>query len=963
VSCPHGADPVSCAACHSAETGVPSSLDAGVASTMVRALPESEPRTEEVVAPEVPAEGGRIGRFVVVEAIGQGGMGVVLKAYDPALDRRVAVKLLRPGRGGSRDSGGTARLAREAQAMARLAHPNVVPVYDVGRYGESLFVAMEYVTGTTLHRWLAERPRGWREVLGVLLQAGRGLEAAHAAGIVHRDFKPANVLVGEDGRARVTDFGLARSSRDDAAEPTPAAPGVSLDTPITLAGAVMGTPGYMAPEQYVGRPSTPATDQYAFCITLYEALYGQRPFEGTDLPTLTQLTQAGQVPPPPRGTPVPAWLHALIVQGLAPDPVKRHPTMTALLARLEADPSERRRRRLRGAAAVVLALGVAGALWAWPMVRASSCHRDTERLAAVWGSDTRARVERAFLGQPSSWDFVRSALDGFALAWTAERHQACDDTLRTRQRTERQLALRLACLDSRRVELQTLVAGLERERTDVAGQAVLAVTRLTPVSRCGNLEALEHRSTLDDAARTRVEAIEQQLAEGRVLVALADFAQARPVLVRAVEQARALGDEPTLALAVFELGALEREENLFSAARVALEEAVRTALASRDDRTALHALALLASVVGWRLDEPRVALALVTVGRGLVPRVKDPLLEALLFEGEGDARWRMSDNAGSLAAYQRAQPLFEQVQGPNGLDVARMHSSIGWLLMERGALTQAREAYERSKRSREALLGADHPALAQTWNELAQLATELDDREGAVTANRRALELRRRTRGINDQAPVRVSINLARALVAAGHLVEAEELVTKASTALDLTQALNLTRIERARSELLFARGDLAGALAAGRRALAAGYDEPLARADIEAWVGRVLAAKRDDEEARAMLTKAAERYAQLAAGSTTHAQVLLDLATVLERVAPKDVARAAAQRALEAALAREGNQRLKARASLLAARAREAAGDVAGAREAATAAVGFAVDDDVAAVRAEAERLLATQR
>jgi serine/threonine protein kinase len=929
---------------------------------MVRAL-SGEPTQAETVEPALPGPGTHVGRFLVVEAIGQGGMGVVFKAYDPALDRRVAVKLLRPGRGGSLDSGGAARLAREAQAMAQLAHPNVVPVYDVGRFGDALFVAMEFVSGATLHHWLAEKPRPWQAVLAVCLQAGRGLEAAHAAGLVHRDFKPANVLVGEDGRARVTDFGLARSSREEPRAAPPVTPALSLDTPLTQAGAVMGTPGYMAPEQYVGRASTPATDQYAFCVTLYEALYGRRPFEGADLPTLTRLTHAGQVPPAPKGSPVPAWLHALVVQGLAPVPEQRHPSMTVLLARLEADPSKRRQQWLRSAAAATLAVGAASAVWVWPTVRASSCHRETNELATVW-SRSRQGVEQAFLrsGQafaPSAWNSVRTSLDGFSEAWARERHQACEDTLRRGEQSPRQLALRLACLDRRRVELTTLVHQFETASPDVVAQAATAVTRLTPVARCSNVGALEKRAELSARGAAAADVIEQQLAEGRVMIALGDFARARPLITEATASARTLDDEATTALALLELGVLEREENHFPAARAALEEAVRRGLASGDERTALHAIALLASVTGWRLDEPRVGLAWVVMGRGLVARVDDPMLAALLDEGEGDARWRLGDPA-SLDAYRRALALFERAQGPEGVDVARMHSSIGWLLMERGALTEARDAFERSRRTREALLGADHPALGSTWNELAELARRLDDREGAVEASRRALQLRQATRGIDEQVPARASVNLARALLVAGRLDEAEEHLNVGVAVLDRSRPLNRAALERTTSELLFQRGDLAGAAAAARRALEGGYDEPTYIAELEGWLGHILAAAGDARGARVVLSRGVETYERLSPGSTESGLLAFDLARVVEQLEPPAAARPVAERALEKAVGLEGNARLKARAALLAARVRRAAGAADEAMDAARLAVSFASVANLPEVRAEAEALLA---
>src|SRR3954469_19947733 len=209
--------------------------------------------------------------------LGRGGMGVVLSAYDPLLDRRVALKLLRPGAfPGVSEQEGRARLQREAQAMARLAHPNVVAVHDVGTVGEQLFIAMEYVDGQTLTAWRSSAERDWRAIVLMYLGAGSGLQAAHAAGMVHRDFKPDNVLIGSDGRPRVGDFGLVSVTRASEGAAT-------TEAGTTRHGAIMGTPGYMSPEQVRGEPSDAQSDQFSFCVALYEALYGQRPFAAEDL--------------------------------------------------------------------------------------------------------------------------------------------------------------------------------------------------------------------------------------------------------------------------------------------------------------------------------------------------------------------------------------------------------------------------------------------------------------------------------------------------------------------------------------------------------------------------------------------------------------------------------------------------------------------------------------------------------
>jgi hypothetical protein len=302
--------------------------------------------------PALLPRGTRVGRYEVEYLIGTGGLGVVYAAIDPELGRHVALKLLkvdpRPG-----ESGGQDRLLREARALARLSHPNVVAVYDVGAWSDRVFVAMEMITGRDLRGWLLVTPRRPPAVVDVFLAAGRGLAAAHAAGLVHRDFKPDNVLVGGDGRVCVTDFGLARALEEARADED---------------GAIVGTPAYMAPEQHLGRSADARSDQFGFCASLHEALYGERPFAGVDLDELSAEIIAGRVQPPPRGAHVPATLARIVVRGLSSDPAARWPSMEALLAALGRD---RRKlwRRLAAVAAALLAV-VVTALAADAIVRA-----------------------------------------------------------------------------------------------------------------------------------------------------------------------------------------------------------------------------------------------------------------------------------------------------------------------------------------------------------------------------------------------------------------------------------------------------------------------------------------------------------------------------------------------------------------------------------------------------------------
>ena len=310
--------------------------------------------------------GTQVGRYVVGERVGAGAMGTVYAAHDPDLDRQVALKVMR-----RRSSGEElrARLLREGQAMARLTHPGVITVYDVGTLDDQLFVAMELVTGGTLRDWLARRPRDWREVLDVLRRAGAGLACAHASGLVHRDFKPDNVLVGDDGRVRVTDFGLARATRDESSDVAPLdAAGDPLEATLTRTGALVGTPAYMAPEQLRGEAVDARADIFSFCVALYEALYGDRPFDGSTLVALRDAIERGAVRPAPRGSRVPRGLRRALVVGLRAEPGDRYASMDALLRALDdAIPRSRTRTAL---VAVAAAASVAAAAW-WYAPRAA----------------------------------------------------------------------------------------------------------------------------------------------------------------------------------------------------------------------------------------------------------------------------------------------------------------------------------------------------------------------------------------------------------------------------------------------------------------------------------------------------------------------------------------------------------------------------------------------------------------
>ncbi|MCA9663776.1 MAG: serine/threonine protein kinase, partial [Myxococcales bacterium] len=393
--------------------------------------------------------GARIGRFRILRQLGEGGMGLIFAARDAELNREVALKILRPR---ERDGAlSRARMVREAQALARLSHANVVTVYEVGEHEGHVFIAMELVHGRTLAGWLNVKRPGWRAIVAVFAAAGRGLAAAHRAGIIHRDFKPTNVIVGRDGRVTVIDFGIA------------IAPGRADTGPLTLAGTISGTPSYMAPEQVAGAPVDPRADQYAFATSLYEALVGERPYKGSSLEDRLRELLTEPQPTFPKGTRLPKWLQRAVLRGLAQDPDHRFPAMDEFIAALERDP--RRPRRFALFAGAAIALAAAGYAVAYQQVAPDSrCDAVDAELADAWDGARAAAVEAALQATDVGFaddTFARLAplLDGYRDRWIDARRGACVANLAGELPTDL-YGLEVACLDQQRRSFAALTSTL-----------------------------------------------------------------------------------------------------------------------------------------------------------------------------------------------------------------------------------------------------------------------------------------------------------------------------------------------------------------------------------------------------------------------------------------------------------------------------------------------------------------------
>lgn len=425
----------------------------------------------------------RIGRFSVLERLGQGGMSIVYAAYDNELDRKVALKLLRTEGVSKHQAPG--RLRREAQAIARLSHPNVIPVYEVGEHDGQVFLAMEFVRGVTLRSWLGGRPRTWSEVSEVLLQAARGLAAAHRAGIVHRDFKPDNAMVDEDGRVRVLDFGVAALGYDESCETV--VDSKPLDAKLTLDGALVGTPIYMAPECLAREPASPSSDQFSFSAVCFEALSGRRHRSGD---TVAQLEASGRTGASfSSDVAAPARVRTAILRGLEKSPGDRHPDMDALISALQ---PRHRRRWLVPVVGITAAAGVA----AWGIASdADGCRTGEKALQGIWSAPVRSRVHDTLVATTPSvslreWDAATEALDNYAHRWGAAHATSCET-----ESPDSEAALEQAlCFEWLLGDFEAVVTTLGQGPP--LSQVPMSVSRLDDPSACTNAQGLADLSEL-----------------------------------------------------------------------------------------------------------------------------------------------------------------------------------------------------------------------------------------------------------------------------------------------------------------------------------------------------------------------------------------------------------------------------------------------------------------------------------
>jgi len=703
--------------------------------------------------------GETVGRYIVLSLIGTGGMGIVYAAYDPELDRKVALKLLRIK---ERGSGGAtvekrARLLREAKAMARLSHPNVIVVYDVGTIDDQVFIAMELVDGATATRWRAAKPRTWKEVLEVFTAAGQALAAAHEAGLVHRDFKPDNVMVGRDGKVRVMDFGLARyierGSDDaiparlpDAGPPSPTTP--APEVRLTHEGMVVGTPAYMPPEQYLGK-SDARTDQFAFCVALYECLYGEHPFEGKTAFGITGAAASNRVREPPPNTRVPLWLRKVVLRGLRAHPDDRYPSMEALLDALGKDPAVRRRRVLVSVGVLAVAAGVTYAAHQAAGSRRAFCAAGPVRVAAAWElpavrgpeGPRHVAVRAALLAtnKPYAPDTVRGVfrvLDDYANRWASLYRDTCEATHVRGEQSEEVLDLRMACLNDRLSGMKALTDLFADATSEVVERAVDAAHALTPLDGCNDVRQL--RSLIpppEPEVKARVEALRRELGRIKALHDGGRYSEALAHLQPVSAEAQSLRYRPLIAEVMNRIGWAETLLQEHSKAEAAYEEALVAALASHHDDLLADITGMLVWVAGFqgRFEEAekwtRFAEAVLErSGR------QDPIAYSWLLNNIGAVYHMQGREIEALEYYKRANELKEKALGADNTDVAISIGNLALTLNGLGRHDEAIKANDKAVRIMRLALGHSHPRVADQLNNRGEILAAIGNLPEALSA-------------------------------------------------------------------------------------------------------------------------------------------------------------------------------------------------------------------------------------
>jgi tetratricopeptide (TPR) repeat protein len=813
---------------------------------------------------DVLARGATVGRYLVLERLGAGAMGVVYAAYDPELDRKIALKLLRPQPGTSDLTRRQARMVREAKAIARVSHPNVVAIFDVGVHEGQVFMAMEHLAGGTLKSWLADKKRSWREVLAMFAEVGRGLAGAHAERLIHRDFKPDNVLLDKNGVPKVVDFGLVRLSADadatasaalaetvDANEPAPlSSPEANAD--LTRTGALTGTPAYMAPEQFRAQAVDARTDQFAFCVALYEGLYGQRPFPGDNLLSLADSVVNGRVREAPRATDIPGWVRSCVLRGLRTNPADRHPDLERLLAVLANDPAKRRKKWALAGTGVAMLVASVGVTHRLGSRQRTMCTSGAEHFAGIWepgpgGTARKEAVRRAFAATGKSYaeqafTGVVRLFDQYVARWTGMYAEACQATHVRGEQSEEVLDLRMACLKGTVDNARALSDVFAAADGKVVENAVSAAAGLPTLERCADVVQLRAvvRPPENPETRKRVYDLRGELAR---MIAVRDSGQCAPAIQKAgalITEAREVGYQPLLADVLYASGEIGIHCGDVTEMLERFREAHAAATASHSDEVAAQASALIPSFAMNRLGQAIVAREWLGVAQGDVARLtRETLAHAMLAQAEGMMALSERDYGRALASADRSIAVTRNLLGPDDPLTIQWEANKGDWQEAAGLLPESLKETVQARQHLERVLGRDHPRVAPLWINQGEVLHLLGQYGEAEAAYQSAVRLYRQSGADADV--------LAWALTGVGRALVGQKQLGAAVAPLEEALAI---RIEKRASSVQLGetRFALARALwsrpAERRRALALGIsakadygDDKKAVAEIDTWL------------------------------------------------------------------------------------------------------------------------------
>ena len=734
-----------------------------------------------------------LGRYVLVRKLGAGAAGVIHEAYDPELDRRVAIKLIEIA--GGRQS--RLRLAREARAVARLSHPNVVRVFDVGgREGERIgpltedssgaFLVMELVEGVDLRLWLAAGQRSVEAIVRLFVRAGQGLAAAHEAGIVHRDFKPANVLVGAHGEVKVADFGLATLARDgvrdgvhgDSRDEQPSAvqPLAAGEAPaaalvgLTHTGTTLGTPAYMSPEQWSGGEVDARSDQFSFCAALFEALYGFRPFPGDEVEELREAVLAGELRDGPREAGVPGAVRAALMRGLSRAPEERFASMAELIAIL--DPDRRRRRRAVVVAAVVtllVAVGAAALSWVGREREQArietACSVEAQRIATHWDAARRGEVEAVLAGEDAEGIArVTGAFEQFAGQWSEARCQLCLDARLHGRVDASHEAKASACFAAQRATFGTVVDTVVSVEGFGLHRAIQAAVELPRLAECTDPQRLAERPRLPEDPALRERVVEGMAGERRV-AALEDmgrYAEGLDAAEAELARARELGWDPLTADLLTSFAALAIHADGFDDAKARAEQALHLAGRSGHDEGAARAAAQLVVLAGQVDSDLEAALRWAQLGDMFLARqgLDDTPAKLLLTRARGLVLGIAGEHGEAQAQLEQAESLAASLYGSPSTQVARVQDILATLALTRSDPERAKRYAEQAIAAFETLLGAEHPELIPYLASIADIELASGELDRAGEHYHRALAIAEAAQ-LDNQNVIAAKIGLA----------------------------------------------------------------------------------------------------------------------------------------------------------------------------------------------------------